>query len=69
MHEPTCASCIHFRRHYIRFDEFRFTEVPCGHCVYPRLKHRRPDTPACVHFTAKEETAGDAPGGICVTSC
>ena len=53
MNTPTCATCIHFRRHYIHFDEFRFTEVPCGHCVYPRLKHRKPDTPACVHYKPK----------------
>lgn len=63
MQEPTCSNCAHFRRHYIRFHEFRFTEVPCGHCVHPRLKHRRPDTPACVHFQQKE-TAGDHPDGF-----
>ena len=67
MIEPTCADCVHVRRHYIRFDEFRFTEIPCGHCVHPRLKHRRPESPACVHFKPKGETAGDIPDGLSIT--
>ena len=55
MKEPTCADCAYFRQHYIRFDINRYSAVPCGHCVHPRLKHRRPDTLACVHFRPKAE--------------
>ena len=59
MHIYTCADCIHYRRHYIRFDEFRFTEVPCGHCVFPRLKHRKPHTPACNNFKPRKKETDD----------
>ena len=55
MKEPTCADCAHFRQHYIHFDANRYSAVPCGHCVHPRLKHRRPDTLACVHFRPREK--------------
>ena len=50
MEKPTCADCAHFRPHYIKFDEDRYDLISCGHCVYPRLKHRQCGTPACVHF-------------------
>lgn len=52
----TCRDCEHFRQHYVYFLELRYVTVPCGHCVHPRLKHRKPDTPACVHFSEKEKT-------------
>lgn len=55
MDEPTCGTCIHFRQHYILFDLDRYNLIPCGHCVHPRLKHRKPDTPACVHYQQKTE--------------
>ena len=61
MNEPTCANCVHFRRHYIRFDEFRFTEIPCGHCVHPQLKHRRPDTPPALTSCQKNRPPGMVP--------
>ena len=61
MNDPTCQDCKHFRQHYVHiFDEYYHT-IPCGHCVYPRLKHRRPDTLACVHFTSKEERTPKQP--------
>lgn len=55
MTEPTCKSCKHFRQHYILFNTNRYDPIPCGHCVYPRLKHRKPGTPACTHFMEKEK--------------
>ena len=61
MNDPTCKYCQHFRQHYVFWYTDRYQEVPCGHCVYPRLKHRRTDCPACVHFQKKPkhtETAG-----------
>lgn len=54
MSEPTCKDCQYFRQHYVLFLDDRFTAVPCGHCVYPRLKHRKPDTFACVNFNQIE---------------
>ena len=54
MEKNTCGRCAHFRRHYI-LDEQVCTAVCCGHCVFPRLKNRRPDSPACGHFVEGEE--------------
>ena len=50
MEDPKCKDCAHFRQHYIHWDRKSYVEVPCGHCVRPRLKHRKPETCACVHF-------------------
>ncbi len=49
----TCQSCLHFRQHYILFDANWYSPAGCGHCVYPRLKHRPPQHPACVHFSPR----------------
>ena len=54
MDEPTCQSCIYFYQHFT-LDESRCTAVKCGHCRYPRLKHRKPDTKACIHYIAREK--------------
>lgn len=54
MQEPTCKDCRHFRQHYVKLREGRFDPIPCGHCVFPRLKHRTTDTTACFHFQKKE---------------
>lgn len=43
MNKNTCGQCGHFRRHYV-LDEQSCTAVCCGHCVFPRVKNRRPDT-------------------------
>ncbi len=50
--EKTCETCVHFRRHYVKFG-FRYNPVGSGHCVYPRLKLRREDAPACRHYREK----------------
>ena len=54
MNDQTCKSCVHFRQHYV-LDEQRGMAVGCGHCVYPRIKHRKPDGTACVHFEMRME--------------
>ena len=33
-----------------------YLKTSCGHCVYPRLKHRKADTPACSHFREKADS-------------
>ena len=53
MKNDCCGQCMHFHRHYV-LDEQSCTAVCCGHCVFPRLKSRKPDTPACVHFEKGE---------------
>ena len=53
MEELICKNCIHFRQHYVPGGS-GFMEAGCGHCVYPRLKHRKPDTFGCANFERKE---------------
>ncbi len=49
-----CENCKHYIQHYVRHGR-GYIIVYCGHCRYPRLKHRKPDTPACAHYKQKEE--------------
>ena len=49
MLEKCCFQCTYFHQHYI-LDSQRCATVNCGHCTRPRIKHRKPDTPACEHF-------------------
>ncbi len=51
----TCEACVHFRAHYVRRGRNWYFKTACGHCVYPHLKHRKADTPACVHFREKPD--------------
>jgi hypothetical protein len=47
--ERTCATCKHYVQHYVQHGR-RYGAAYCGHCRYPRLKSRKPDTPACDKF-------------------
>ena len=53
--DKTCATCAHFRRHYIKMG-YRYNPIHSGHCVYPRGKLRYEETPACKHY--KEKAGG-----------
>ena len=48
MNDSTCKTCRHFRQHYIRYGR-SYREAYCGHCVYPRVKQRSPDTKGCIY--------------------
>ena len=50
MQEPYCAQCIHYVPHYIKFGENLFDLIRCGHCTFPRKKHRDAYAKACPHF-------------------
>lgn len=54
MNTPTCKTCKHFTQHYT-LDEQTCMPVDCGHCCYPRLKKRVPDTPACANYELCEK--------------
>ena len=56
MEENRCKNCKHFLQHYI-MDEGSCAAVNCGHCTVPRLKTRKPDAPACVHYVRRETPA------------
>ena len=49
MDTPICKNCTHYHQHYI-LDDQRCAAVNCGHCTYPRLKHREQTHPGCTHF-------------------
>ena len=51
--ENRCGACRHFYQHYV-LDAQSCVKVCCGHCAYPRLKSRKPDTPACRNFAPGE---------------
>lgn len=53
----TCSDCIYFYQHWIPDrgvpcnDSINgFCKVNAGHCVYPRLKDRKPGAPACQYY-------------------
>lgn len=47
-----CANCKYFIQHFMH-DGWCFRPVYMGHCIYPRLKNKRPDD-ACGNFAAKK---------------
>ncbi|MDO4314994.1 MAG: hypothetical protein Q4C45_04400 [Oscillospiraceae bacterium] len=50
--EKTCETCMHFRRHYVKYG-FRYDPIAAGHCVCPRRKLRWEETPACRNYKEK----------------
>ena len=54
MTEPQCKDCKYFLQHYI-FSSRGYSSVNCGHCKFPRLKPRKPNTLACVYFVPAGE--------------
>ena len=54
----TCSSCRYFRQHYVRLARNRFDPIPCGHCGEPRLREKKPDTPACSRYAQKKAASG-----------
>ena len=54
MKKLICQNCKHFRVHYIKGPGGIFRRKRGGHCVYPRLKLRYGETPACAHFRPAE---------------
>ena len=56
--QNTCKTCAHYRQHYI-LKERKIFRVYCGHCTYPKIKAKRPDSMACAHYllSAADEEA------------
>lgn len=48
-----CATCVHYRQHYILSTMGSFHPIWYGHCVTPRLKNRDPDE-ICEHWISIE---------------
>ena len=51
----TCQTCKHFRLHYIKRGK-SYHSIHYGHCVYPMLKKREIETPACKHYVEKQQS-------------
>lgn len=54
MKKLICQNCKHFRVHYVKDPAGNYRRVRGGHCVYPRLKLRYGEKPACAHFLPAE---------------
>ena len=50
MEEKYCKNCAHYHQHYA-LDERKIFRVYCGHCMFGRARHKKPDTAACENFT------------------
>ena len=57
MQEPYCAQCIHYCPHYIKFGENLYDLIRCGHCTFPRKKHRDAYVKVCANFQPIPPTA------------
>ena len=54
MSDETCEKCKYFVQHYAKEGKSQFMPIYEGHCVHPRLKSRRPGTPACEKFSLRK---------------
>lgn len=57
-----CSDCKHFVQHYgkkspleARLCGYEYYTLNAGHCTFPRIKDRTPDTLACKNFEIKDE--------------
>ena len=50
MSSNSCKNCGHYHQHYA-LDQKKIFRIYCGHCTFPKVKTKRPDAPACTHFT------------------
>ena len=55
MNGSYCAQCIHYIPHYIKFGENLYDLIRCGHCTFPRKKHRDAYAKPCPHFQKPPE--------------
>ena len=49
MENPTCQTCARFHQHY-GISEGKIFRLHCGHCVYPKMRNKRPTATACQHY-------------------
>jgi len=51
--EKVCKGCRYFKQHYVRAPRSGYMSTDCGHCSNPRLREKKPDTPACTRFSKR----------------
>ena len=53
--QEVCCTCAHYRQHYGYDKKWDIVRAMFyGHCVFSRIKHRRPDQ-TCDHWAPIEE--------------
>lgn len=53
--QKVCCTCVHFCQHYSYGESpKRYRLVFAGHCIYPRIKFRRPDQ-SCERWRGREK--------------
>ena len=48
-----CNTYTHYRQHYT-LDHRKIFRVYCGHCIYQKVKTKRPDSKACENYLPAE---------------
>lgn len=54
MESYTCPDFRHYRQHYIKYGKNYYLPISDGHCVHPRTKPQKNDTPACERFRPRK---------------
>ena len=49
MEEYRCKHCVFYLQHYI-LSKKKLIRIYAGHCTNPKVRNKRPDSPACDHF-------------------
>lgn len=50
MENHVCKECEYYCAHYVRLAKKQWQQLDHGHCVYPQIKQRQAQTPACKYF-------------------
>jgi len=50
--EKMCKGCRYFNQHYVKARS-GYMPTDYGHCTNPRLREKRPGTPACTRFSKR----------------
>lgn len=53
--ESVCGNCTHFCQHYIKNSSnfSGYSACNSGHCVFPRVKSRKPGEQSCKYFESR----------------
>ena len=54
MESYTCPDFRHYRQHYIKYGKNYYLPISDGHCVHPRTKPQKNDTPTCERFRPRK---------------
>lgn len=55
MEEKICETCLHFHRHYGKWEDGTYHPLDWGHCGEPHLRNRRAGAAACPRWEACQE--------------